>query len=122
MQPDNSENAQHAFENGQLEPDVYVEAMGFDPADRPKINPEMRETILIRSAMTGTPLSDGYFLLFPEDKPSPEDQAMEANAAKGIDPAQAEALAKNDVGPSAGASASAANVKKAPPAKTGAPK
>jgi hypothetical protein len=82
----------------------------------------MRETILIRSAMTGTPLSDGYFLLFPEDKPSPEEQAKEANAAKGIDPAQAEALAKNDVGPSADASASAANVKKAPPAQTGAPK
>lgn len=122
VQPDNSENAQHAFENGQLEPDVYVEAMGFDPADRPKISPEMRETILIRSAMSGTALSDAYFLLYPEDKPSPEEAAMEANAAKGIDPAQAEALAKNDVGPSAGASASAANVKQAPPAKTAPPK
>lgn len=125
VQPDNSENAQNAFEAGQLEPDVYVEAMGFDPADRPKINPAMRETILIRSAMSGTPLSDAYFLLFPEDKPSPEEAAMDANAAKGIDPAQAEALA--NVGPSADVSASAANVKKRPPAaapaaKSGAPK
>ena len=59
------------------------EPRGFDPADRPQINPEMRETILVRSAMSGTPLSDAYYLLFPEDKPSPEDQAMEANAAKG---------------------------------------
>lgn len=120
VQPDNSENAQHAFENGQIVPDVYVEAMGFDPGDRPKISPEMRETILIRSAMSGTPLSDGYFLLFPQDKPSPEEQAAEANAAKGVDPAQAEAL--KSVGPSDSASASAANVKKTAPPKAGAPK
>lgn len=123
VQPDNSENAQHAFENGQIVPDVYVEAMGFDPADRPKVNPQMRETILVRSAMAGTPLSDAYYLLFPEDKPSPEEQAAEANASKGIDPAQAKALA--NVGPSDGASASAANVKKTAPAqstpKAGAP-
>lgn len=126
VQPDNSENAQNAFDSGQLIPDVYLEAMGFDGEDRPKVNPEMRETILVRSAMAGTPLSDAYFLLFPEDKPSPEEQAMEANAAQGIDPAQAEAL--KSVGPSDSASASAANVKKQPPKKaaaapkTGAPK
>jgi hypothetical protein len=115
VQPDNSENAQHAFEQGQLKPDVYLEAMGFDGEEKPKVDKEMRETILVKSAMSGTPLADSYFILFPEDKPSPEEQAVEANAAKGLDPAQAEALAK-DVGPSAGASASAANVVKKPPA------
>jgi hypothetical protein len=115
VQPDNSENAQHAFENGQLVPDVYLESMGFTGEDRPKVSPEMRETILVRSAMAGTPLVDSYFILFPEDKPSPEEAAAEANAAKGIDPAQAEELAS--AGPSADSSASAANVKEQPPAK-----
>jgi hypothetical protein len=91
VQPDNSENAQNAFDAGQLESDVYLEAMGFDGDARPKVGPEMRETILVKSAMSGTPLADSYFILFPEDKPSPEEAALDANAAKGIDPAQAEA-------------------------------
>lgn len=115
IQPDNSENAQNAFLAGQLQPDSYVEAMGFDPEDRPKVDEQLRETILITSAMAGKPLSDAYYLLYPQDKPSPEEQAVEANAARGIDPAQAEALAS--VGPSAGASASAANVKQSAPAQ-----
>jgi hypothetical protein len=123
IQPDNSENAQNAFTAGQITGDTYVEAMGFDPADKPKVDEKLRETILITSAMAGKPLSDAYYLLYPQDKPSPEEQAKEANAAKGINPAEAEAL--SSVGPSGNASASAANVKQGAPAqdkpKAGAP-
>jgi hypothetical protein len=123
VQPDNSDNANAAFQAGQMDGEAYMETLGFDAADRPKVDDKFREQVLMSSAMSGKPLSDAYFLLYPEDKPTPEQQAAEANAAKGIDPAQAEALAS--VGPSAGASASAANVKKSAPAqdkpKAGAP-
>jgi hypothetical protein len=103
VQPDNSENAQNAFESGQITADGYLEAMGFDEEVKTKVDDQLRETILIRSAMSGTALSDGYFLLYPQDKPSPEQQAAEAAAAKGIDPAAAGDPAR--VGPSEGSPA-----------------
>lgn len=86
VQPDNSENAHQAFDNGRITSDTYLDALGFDPEEAPKVDDKLRETILIKSAMSGTPLADGYFLLYPDDKPDPAEVAKEAAAQKGIDP------------------------------------
>lgn len=88
VQPDNSENARDAADRGWINRDAYLEATGMDPADATKVTPELREQILISLASKGTPIPDSFYLLFPEDKPSPEDQAAEANAARGLAPGQ----------------------------------
>jgi len=114
IQPDNSENAQSAFDSGQLSSDPYLEAMGFDPADKTKVGPDLREQILIKSAMAGTPLSDAFYLLFPEDKPEQPPTAVPGQIPAGESAAS--------VGPSAAGSSTGETMpEKKRPTSAGAP-
>lgn len=88
IQPDNSENARDAADRGWINRDAYMEATGMDPADATKPDPALREQILIGLASKGTPVPDSFYLLFPEDKPTPEQAAEAANAARGLAPGQ----------------------------------
>lgn len=69
VQPDNSENAIEAFGTGQLKAESYLETLGFSKDEQTKVNEELRTTLLLKAAASGTPLSDAYYLLFPKDKP-----------------------------------------------------
>lgn len=71
IQPDNSENAGTAFDKGRMSSDAYMAAIGFDPADSPKPDQKFREWTLMKLAMSGTPIPDSFYLLYPEDKPEP---------------------------------------------------
>lgn len=94
VQPDNSENAIAAFDSGQLKPEIYLETLGFSEDDMPKVDEKLRTTLLLKAATAGTPLSDAYYLLFPEDKPEPPQAGVPGQTPAGGPP--------SSVGPSEG--------------------
>lgn len=107
VQPDNSENAIAAFDSGQLKPDAYLEALGFTEDMRPKVDEDLRTTLLLKAAAAGTPLSDAYYLLFPKDKPEePAPQALPGQTPAG--------KPSSSVGPSEGGSQTGTPEKKRP--------
>lgn len=68
--PDNSANAIDARSRMSIDDEAYRKVIGLDDADEPT-DDELRKMLLVQSATTGTPLSDAYFLLYPDDKPPP---------------------------------------------------
>ena len=117
IQPDNSENANAAFDKGRIGSDVYLDALGFDPADAPKPDKKWREQVLMKLAMAGTPIPDSFYLLFPEDKPDPAQMAEVANAQQGLAPGQTPGEGENAAaGPSANSASPGTPDKKRPSA------
>lgn len=68
--PDNSVNAIDARSRMVIDDDSYRDVIGLDDADKPT-DEELRKMLLVQAASTGVPLSDAYFLLYPDDKPPP---------------------------------------------------
>lgn len=68
--PDNSENVRDARERMIIDNEAYLGGTGQDGADEPN-DEELRKMLLINAARQGQPLSDAYFLLYPDDKPEP---------------------------------------------------
>lgn len=68
--PDNSENVRDARERMVIDNEAYLGGTGQDGADEPS-DDELRKMLLINAARQGQPLTDAYFLLYPDDKPEP---------------------------------------------------
>lgn len=68
--PDNSANAIDARSRMVIDDEAYRHAISLDKADAPS-DKELRKMLLVQSAAAGTPLTDAYFILFPDDKPPP---------------------------------------------------
>lgn len=68
--PDNSPNVIDARERMTIDDDAFRTGIGLDDADSPS-DDELRKMLLINAARQGAPLSDAYFLLYPDDKPEP---------------------------------------------------
>lgn len=81
-QPDNSVNAIDARERNIIGNEPYLKILGMDKADMVKPD-ERRENILTALAVQGMPIPDSFYLLYPEDKPDPVEQAViESDAMK----------------------------------------
>lgn len=82
VQPDNSANADLAYAKHGITTDAWREALGFDKEDKPTKR-QVREQILINLATMGIPeMPAAYYLLYPEDKPDPMDEAIEGAEAQ----------------------------------------
>lgn len=82
VQPDNSANADLAYAQQGITTDAWREALGFDKEDKPT-KKQIREQILIKLSSMGIPeMPAAYFLLYPEDKPDPMDEAVEGAEAQ----------------------------------------
>lgn len=68
--PDNSPNVIDARERMTIDDDAFREGIGLDDADEPS-DDELRKMLLVNAARQGQPLTDAYFLLYPDDKPEP---------------------------------------------------
>lgn len=68
--PDNSPNVIDARERMTIDDEAFRTGVGLDDADEPN-DDELRKMLLVNAARQGTPLSDAYFLLYPDDKPEP---------------------------------------------------
>jgi hypothetical protein len=71
--PDNSENVRDARERLVIDNEAYLAGTGQDGADEPN-DEELRKMLLVNAARQGQPLTDAYFLLYPDDKPEPPKQ------------------------------------------------
>jgi len=70
QKPDNSQNAIDARTRMSIDDVAYRKVIGLDKADQPN-DEELRRMLLTNATVAGVPLSDAYFLLYPEDKPEP---------------------------------------------------
>lgn len=68
--PDNSANVIDARERMIIDNEAFLAGTGQDGADEPN-DEELRKMLLINAARQGQPLTDAYFLLYPDDKPEP---------------------------------------------------
>lgn len=82
VQPDNSANAELLHAQGGIDDDTWRESLGFSKENKPT-KKEKREILLTRIAMLGAPeVPAAYYLLYPEDKPDPMEQAVEGAEAQ----------------------------------------
>jgi hypothetical protein len=82
VQPDNSQNAEVARSKGAINDTKYRSALGFDEEDKPS-KKEKREMLLEAIVLSGAPaMPEAYYLLYPDEKPDPMDQAVEGAQAQ----------------------------------------
>lgn len=81
--PDNSANAIDARTRAVIGDDPYLTALGLDKADKAS-KTEKRTMILENLATQGLPTPDSFYLLYPEDKPDPIQQAKDQAAAQKV--------------------------------------
>jgi hypothetical protein len=87
VQPDNSTNAEAARDRIVIDDEAYRRLLGLDEEDKPT-DDERREMILTDLSRQGLPLPDSYYLLYPDDKPTPQEMAQDTAAKTGmLDPA-----------------------------------
>lgn len=123
VQPDNSQNIIDARERLEVRSEVYRQGLGLDEEDAPT-DEERRIMMLTDMARQGIIPSEAYYLLYPDDKPDPIEQAEEQAEVNTI-LTDAAIAADPNAGPSGRAAvAGPSNVKqKAPDTKpTGASK
>lgn len=105
--PDNSANAIDARSRMVIDDEAYRKIIGLDDAATPT-DAELRKMLLVQSAASGLPLSDAYFILYPDDKPPPPEpgeilpDGRVAGAIPAAGPAGAPAAGSAAGGPRAG--------------------
>ena len=114
VQPDNSANVIDARERIAVKDETYRKALGLDEEDAPS-DEEKRIMILTDMARQGIIPSEAYYLLYPDDKPDPIEQAEEQAEANTI-LTKAAIAADPNAGPSGSAAiAGPSNVKQSAP-------
>lgn len=113
--PDNSANAIDARDRMIIDDEAYRTAISLDDADAPT-DDELRKMLLVQSARSGTPLSDAYFLLYPEDKPEPPKAGdiLPNGQVAGLSPGSGRLGGGPAAGPPAGATNGATGKRDAP--------
>lgn len=121
LMPDNSQNAKDARAVIAIKDETYRKELGLDEEDKPT-DEERRTMILTDLARQGLPLPDSFYLLYPKDKPSPQQVAQDTAAKSGmLDPVTGKPVL--NAGPQGAGNpvADQSNAKKQAPSKPGAP-